>query len=128
MARTEYAKLRSPIHECKTFVAASGKYIAGEVTTVGDMFVYPLETATGATATVAYRIPWAVVPKVSEETWVPGEKTYFNTEYASFSNTDAEGDLTPVGLILEAAASGTTDGTISFIGAQVPDTTLDVTP
>ena len=128
MARTEYAKLRSPIYECSTFVAASGKYVAGEVTTVQDMFVYPLETATGDTATVAYRIPWAVVPKVESETWAPGEKVYFNTEYASFSNADAEGDLIPVGLALEAGASGVSDGEISFIGAQVPDTVLDVTP
>ena len=48
MARTEYAKLRSPISETDTFVAASGTRTAGLPDVVNDCLVYPLETTASA--------------------------------------------------------------------------------
>jgi hypothetical protein len=112
MAKTEYAKLRCPVEDCKTFQAASGSYTAGTVVQLNDILVYPLETTSSAVGVVAYDIPKLLVSKkTASETWAAGQYVYDNTGFTNVASG------TPVGIILEAAAGTTvTTGLIHFMG------------
>lgn len=132
MARTEYAKLRSPIGECGTFVAASGTRTAGTPVAVGDLLVYPLETTSSATGVVAYEIPKLEAAKYPGQSWATGERVYFlsssGTGQNTFTTNGRDGVETPVGFVVELAAASASTGLIHFIGYQVPTLALDQNP
>lgn len=128
MARTELAKVRSPIGDVKTFVAASGTYTAGTILVVNDLLVYPLETASSATAVVAYEIPNVVVAKETGQIWLTGHRVYWRVDTSEFTNEEVNDSQTPTGIVIEGADSGDTEGNIHFFGAQFPAPTLDTNP
>lgn len=125
MARVEYAKLRSPIGECHTFVAASGTRTAGTPVIVEDVLVYPLETTTSAVGVVAYEIPKVLVNKLAE-IWAAGVKVFWDG--TNFTIDDSGTTETPVGVCVEAAAATDSEGLIHFVGAQLPYGDVDTNP
>lgn len=127
MARLELSKLRSPIGEVGSFVAASGTRTAGTPVVVNDCLVYPLETTTSAAGVVAYEIPKVLVTKNVSETWATGDKIYFFLGGVEFSNNPTDSNQTPVGICVEVPTTSA-EGLIHFIGYQVPASTLDTNP
>jgi len=130
MAKTEYARLRSPIEECHTFIGASGDYTAGNPQIVNDVLVIPLETAASTTAVCAYEVPKVEVRKISSETWITGQKVYWQDYSVAEGSAGFTNDnsllLGVTGIVTKAAATGTTYGEINFVGYQVPSELLDI--
>lgn len=132
MARTEKARLRSPIGEVGSFVAASGTRTAGLPVAVNDLLVYPLETTSSAAGVVAYEIPKVEVDKYPGQTWATGERVYFlsssGTGQNTFTTNGRDGVETPVGFVVELAVASDSTGLIHFVGYQIPTLALDQNP
>lgn len=128
MARVELVRLRSPIGECETFVAASGTRTAGTFEAVGDVLVCPLETTSSAAGVVLYKAPKIEVKKTGEA-WTTGQKVFWRVDHDKFTiNTGTEASETPTGIVVEAAAENTTYGVIMFDGTQLVASSLDTNP